>query len=180
MRTSLQLFLKGVFSRWWVWVVGAPSGLITFLDLYVPRSVLIQDRLGDLLPALGATIFIGALFVAAFLTYHEVRAAIPKDYDAAIGDRLYELYKRGHTLAGPAGFIRLTVAGGPEVLRRWVQDVERFLGQHLPGELRMFQTIDDEEEHSLFGAKEDITRPSQLQPKVKKLRLIMGRYEARR
>ena len=175
MLSSLKLFLKGIARRWWIWAVGLPSGVVSFVDLYMPQSIILQDQFRGLLAALGLVIFIGALLVAAFLTYHELRAAIPRDYDAAVGDALHDLYTRGRALMRGGGLARGRIDRAD--FQAWVDKVEAFLGEHLPGELRMFQTIRDDDAFALTGRRR-VRHPHELRPMVGKLRLIMGRYEA--
>jgi hypothetical protein len=83
-------------------------------------------------------------------------------YDSNVGSKLQSLHARGHEMKrveDPAA-LRQAVAD-------WTQEVTSYLDEHLPHETFLFQTI------ASGDAQPDIA----LNDRLKKLRLIIGRYE---
>ena len=63
-------------------------------------------------------------------------------YDPEVGDALHRLYEQGRDLHGKGFNVPYKQAV------EWQKATEAFLKKHLPGELRMFQTIGDEKRTS--------------------------------
>ena len=177
MGESFKEFLKGIAQRGWFQLVSIPSGLVTVLSLYLPNSTL-ETTILDFLPAIGGSLLVLAVFCSAFLTYHELRLTLPEIYyDQKIAQELHGLVEVGQRL------VAQRIASIDH--NRWILRVESLLERKFPRDLKMFQTIGIEKSFgysalSLLSRRGSAVRriaPDELEAKVGKLRLIMGRYE---
>ncbi len=170
MRTSLKLFILGIVRRGWFLFFGLPSGAIGVLSLYAPNSVL-ENTIVDVLPTIGGSLLLLSILYGAFMTFHELRISLPVSrYDPEVAERIHALVQKGRQLTER---VRTEASA-----RLWVQTVERLLREHMPSELRMFQTTG---QRRMMFVRTDSTRVplEELRAKAEKLRLIMGRYEQR-
>ncbi len=93
-------------------------------------------------------------------------------YDPEVAAEISRLFDDGERLLGRVSH--------PTRVGRWVASVEQILNDHVPTELKTFQTIGRLRRRSYIGRKDkNSISEHELTAKVNKLRLIMGRYEER-